>query len=261
MSTLQIITRFPSANTVTAARSTYIFIGATNTVGGISPTTLRITVNGAIAYHNGAFSTPDFTGEVLLTNTYAAIKLQPRREFAYLEQVTVVTELTDNQVPPVNTLTDTYSFYVTDRPPTVANSLTVAPCQSRMMSAFPDPYIDAFRQAIISSLTPNTALAPQAAVYRLDESLSQALETSLQVTVPTNLLDRDLIPLLTSDMLIQNQMVLWPLALQNLNSIGIGPRTTSALNDAMQSAYPHNRVGAACGAVLLAAAFYAAMGA
>jgi hypothetical protein len=257
--TIQILTRFP--NQVTgAARQTYIFVGASNAVGGIAFDTLRMTVNGEVAFEHGEFRRPDYDGELLLTANYVALRVQPRREFDYSEAVTVETTITNDTIPVSETLTDSFIFTVLDRPPTIVNTAQLAPCQLRFVTPYPDAYLDQFRQILGNGLSPNPRLVTQVAAYRLEASVSRPLVVPLQLTVPTNLVDRDISPMQPLDLALQEKLPLWEPALRSLQGLGVGPGTVDTLRRAMNSGYPHNRIGAAIGATLLAGAFYAAQG-
>lgn len=257
---LQVLTRFPTPATTAAARGTYVFVGATNDVGGINPASLRLLVNGQVAYADGAFDRPVYDGEVLLTNNYAAIRVQPRREFDPGQAVEIVLDLTDDQFPPVSTLHDVFGFTVATEPPTLVNAAVLAPCQLRFVTAYPDAYLDAFRQLLGTGLSPDPRLVTSVAAYRLEQSSARPLGVPLQLPPPLDLLARDLAPLMPLDAQLQALLPLWDGALTGLRALGVGPQTIETLRRAMASGYPQNRVGAACGATLLAGAFYAAQG-
>ncbi len=260
--TLAIITQFPQPASTDVARDTYIFVGASNTLTGIDSQTARITVDGIVAYYGrDGFSRPNFRGEVFQTNTYLAIKVQPRRKFAPGAQVTVRVELTNDVRPATQTVDTTYTFGIVSKKVTVVNASQLSAAQRRMATPFTGwPYLDSFRQALGSTLTPNTRLVTSVAAFRLSQAPLQALAVPLVLPEPPLFTDQDLRPLsaLTSILPALNGM--WEPALAELRQLGVGPQTLDTLRRSMGSEYPQNQVGAVCGAVLLGAAFLDAQG-
>ena len=251
--TISILTRFPKNDSIDVARNTYIFIGAYN-LEGLNADTLKVSIGETVVYENREFALPEYDGHVVLTNSYAAIKIQPRRYFPFSEKVEVTTRLSNIAVPPSEYLTDTFSFVTVPQLNTVVNQSVLAPSQIRLMKFFPRTYLEQLRQILVDGLSPKFQLAPLAAAYRLNLSLNKALIGPLILNLK-DLLDVDLLPIDALDVSLQKYSMLWEPALKELQALGVGPATIGTLRRGLLSGYPQNRVGAICGAVLLGADF------
>ena len=265
--TITILSRYPEPDT-TVGQKTHVFVSA-ESLDGFDPTLLTLTVQSEAVYDgalgfvtmpggtpdgSAGFMKPGWTGKVTITPTHIALRAEPRRLFNNRTRVTVEASFSLPR-PLITTVVDTWNFYIVEPSRTHMTIRQLSPAQRRMNQPFPLSCLDQYRQVLGATLSPDGSLASQAAAIRLDQSISRPLLGVVKIATPAPLHPEELSRVGPTNQQLSAFTGLWETALQELRGLGVGPQTLETLKQAMKSDSPLNRVGAACGAVLLGAAF------
>lgn len=227
-----------------------------NAPSGLIMSSLVITVGDDIAYSNGAFNRPGYSGTVvsIAEGNYATARVTPRRPFLYGVSAFASVQISSAAYSGAE---KDITFYVQDAAGTLVNStIKTTAVDSTYLN---QPATDVFRRILQSTITgiasPSFLLS---LCYRLQNCSLRCLGRLLPFAkegfneVP-NARASDVGSTDPASLALIQVQPLWAAVLSELEIVGVDAGTLVLISNAQQSPYPSEIVGAAVASVLLTA--------
>lgn len=246
----------PEPNELNVSSTVPIVIVFTINIG-FSLTHIQVYIGDVLAFADGIFSTPDFSGEYKNVDNFQSILINHRQAFP--NGTTIPVRLVVHYNPGDADFVKEYIFHTFVPPPTL---LDPSLQKTQIDQPFPDalPGLEVLRSRLLSAF----ALRPEASTtvqlyYRAYYSPLRAIADSFQLPASINTEVRRILP---EDVGDANQAlavldileVVWPEVLRDLEQLGTTIYELKLLDQMFHGPYPQDRLAAASAALLLGAA-------